>query len=93
MLIKRLRGSSERCLLEPVGDGHHDIEGPQEEDKVEIGVAVDGCLPLVIHHVLARAGLLLVKLICETHIQKKVNFIGKLLFMGTCCATYSSDKH
>lgn len=64
----------ESCLLEPVGDGHHDIEGSQEEDKVEIGVAVDCCLSLVIHHVLARPGLLLIKLICETHIQNKIHF-------------------
>lgn len=46
--------------LEPVGDRHHDIERSQEEDKMEVGVAVDGPLPLVVHHILARAGLLLI---------------------------------
>lgn len=49
---------------------------------MEIGVAVDGCLSLVIHHVLARPGLLLIKLICETRIQNKINFMEKLLLWG-----------
>lgn len=40
-------------LLKPVGDGHHDIQGAKEEDKVKEGVTVDGSLSLVIHHILA----------------------------------------
>lgn len=40
-------------IMEPVGDGHHDVEGSQEEDKMEVGVAVDGSLSLIIHYVLA----------------------------------------
>lgn len=47
-------------LLEPVGDGHHDVEGSQEEDKMEVGVAVDGPLSLIVHHILAWPGLLLI---------------------------------
>lgn len=44
---------TEYHLLEPVGDGHHDVEGSQEEDKMEVSVAVDRSLFLIIHHVLA----------------------------------------
>lgn len=40
-------------IMKPVGDCHHDIEGSQEEDKVEVAVAIDGSLSLVVHHVLA----------------------------------------
>ncbi len=40
-------------LLKPVGDGHHDVEGSQKEDKMEVSVAVDGTLLLIVHHVLA----------------------------------------
>lgn len=47
-------------LLKPIGDGHHDVEGAQEEDKMEVGVAVDGSLFLVVDHVLASAGLLFI---------------------------------
>lgn len=47
-------------LLEPVGDGHHDVEGSQEEDKMEVGIAVDGPLSLIVHHILAWPGLLLI---------------------------------
>lgn len=56
-------------LLEPVGDGHHDVEGSQEEDKMEVGVAVDGSLSLIIHHVLASTGLLLIIVIYKAHIK------------------------
>ena len=48
--------------LEPVCDGHHDVEGAQEEDEVEVGVAVDGAVPLVVHDVLTPSGLLLLLL-------------------------------
>lgn len=52
-------------LLEPVGDRHHYVEGSQEEDKMEVWVAVDGSLPLVIQHVLAWTGLLLIIVILK----------------------------
>lgn len=48
------------CILEPVGEVHHDIEGPQEEDTVEVGVAVDCPVLLVIHHILAPTPPLLI---------------------------------
>lgn len=35
-------------VMKPVGDSHHDVERSQEEDKMEVGVAVDGCLSLII---------------------------------------------
>lgn len=47
-------------LLKPVGGSHHDIEGAKEEDKVKEGVAVDGSLSLIIHHILAWTRLLLI---------------------------------
>lgn len=50
--------------MEPVGDGHHDVQGSQEEDEMEVGVAVDGPLSLIIDHVLAWTGLLLIIVIC-----------------------------
>lgn len=52
-------------LLEPVGDRHHYIERSQEEDKMEVRVAVDGTLPLVIQHILAWASLLLIIVILK----------------------------
>lgn len=52
-------------LLEPVGDRHHYIERSQEEDKMEVRVAVDGTLPLVIQHILAWANLLLIIVILK----------------------------
>lgn len=36
-------------VVEPVGDGHHHIEGSQEEHKVEIGIGVDGALLLIVN--------------------------------------------
>lgn len=53
----RIRG----YLLVPVGQGHHDVEGGQEEAEVEEGVAVGDTLLFVVHgpshSVLARVGL------------------------------------
>lgn len=60
---------TEHCLLEPVGDGHHDVEGSKEEDKMEVGIAVDGSLSLIICHVLASTGLLLIIIIYKAHIK------------------------
>lgn len=39
-------------LLEPVCGGHHDVERAEEEDKVEVCVAVDGALFLIIINIL-----------------------------------------
>lgn len=47
-------------LLKPVGNRHHDIKRSQEEDKVKVRVAIDSCLSLVIHHVLACTSFLLI---------------------------------
>ena len=58
--LQRHHMAGGRYSLEPVCDGHHDIEGAQEEDKMEVGVAVDGPLLLVVHYVLTPPALLLV---------------------------------
>lgn len=42
---------------EPVGEGHHDVERSQEEDKVEEEVAVRHPLALVVDHPLAAFAL------------------------------------
>lgn len=36
-------------IVEPVGDGHHHIEGSQWEHRVEVGIAVDGAFFLIIN--------------------------------------------
>lgn len=50
--------------MEPVGDGHHDVQGSQEEDRMEVGVAVDGSFSLIIRHVLASTSVVLLTVIC-----------------------------
>lgn len=35
-------------IMEPAGQGHHHVERSQQEDKMEIGVAVDGAFLLII---------------------------------------------
>lgn len=36
-------------VVEPAGQSHHHVEGSQEQDKVEIGVAVDGAFLLIVN--------------------------------------------
>lgn len=45
--------------LEPISNGHHDVEGAEEEDKVEVGVAVDGAVLLVVADILTTTRFLL----------------------------------
>lgn len=47
-------------VLKPVGDSHHDIKRAQEEDKVEVGIIIDGCLLLIVDHILAWTSFLLI---------------------------------
>lgn len=51
--------------LEPAGQGHHHIEGSQQEDKVEIGVAVDGAFLLIIYDPGSLFGILLLFSVCR----------------------------
>lgn len=51
--------------LEPAGQGHHHVEGRQQEDKVEIGVAVDGALLLVVDNPGALLDILLLFSVCR----------------------------
>lgn len=46
-------------LLEPVCDRHHDIKWAKEEDKMEVGIAVDSALVLIIKYILSSHSLLL----------------------------------
>lgn len=46
---KEPRATNSRYLLVPVGEGHHDVEGGQEEAEVEEGVAVGDSLLFVVH--------------------------------------------
>lgn len=51
--------------LEPICDRHHDIERAKEEDKMEVGIAVDGALFLIINYILSSSSLLLLAVICN----------------------------
>lgn len=59
-------------LLEPVGDGHHHIEGSQEEHKVEIGIGVDGALLLIVNDPRALFHILLLFGVCEPQSNHKL---------------------
>lgn len=49
MYKTRSTRESERYTPVPVGEGHHDVEGGQEEHEVEEGVAVGDSVLLVVH--------------------------------------------
>lgn len=53
-------------LLKPVGDSHHDVERAQKEDKVEVGVGVDGSFLFIIYHVLTRTSFFLIVFLWKT---------------------------
>lgn len=54
-------------LLEPVCDRHHDVERAKEEDKMEVGIAVDSAFFLIIKDILSPCSpLLLIVFICNT---------------------------
>lgn len=59
--------------LEPVGDGHHHIEGSQEEHEVEIGIAVDGAFLLIINDPWALFHIPLLFSICEPQSEHKLH--------------------
>lgn len=63
------QGCSKLNLLKPVGDGHHDIKRAQEEDKVEVGVVVNGFLPLIVDHILTWTTFLLIVVLWRNDIQ------------------------
>lgn len=47
-------------LLKPVGYSHHDVEGAEKENKMEIAVAVDCAVSLIILHILPSSSLLII---------------------------------
>lgn len=51
--------------LEPAGQGHHHVERSQQEDKMEIGVAVDGAFLLIIDDPGAFLDILLLFSVCR----------------------------
>lgn len=50
--------------MEPAGQSHHHVEGSQEEDEVEIGVAVHGAFLLIINHPGSLLDVLLLFSVC-----------------------------
>lgn len=59
--------------LEPVGDGHHHIEGSQEEHEVEVGIAIDGAFLLIINDPWSLFHILLLFSVCEPQSQHALN--------------------
>ena len=59
-MIRQEVHRTEVHLLEPVGDGHHDVERAKKEDEMEEWVAVHGFLFLIVQNILSRAGFLLI---------------------------------
>lgn len=57
--------------LEPVGDGHHHIEGSQQEHEVEIGIAINGAFLLVVNDPWPFFHILLLFGVCEPQSQQE----------------------
>lgn len=58
--------------LEPAGDGHHHIEGSQEEHEVEIGVAIDGASLLIINDPRPLLHILLLFGVCKAQGERRL---------------------